>query len=747
MLRLFRAFCAALALALAFAPAARAQDTPQSLQALIASSIGDCPAGKPLCMTQTTLAGVLMRMAGAMWTTGSLLPPTGTCTGPFIGHGAIVASTCGMIDAQWLSPGAAAANLGNGGVTSSMLASGAAAANLGAGSVTPAMLANGAAATNLGLNGASVGRHVPTLAALKIVTTPAVGDAIWRDGTLAPGDMPPTQYVYSASACSMNSGAGDGGAQIAPTSYSGCWIAVFPVTGADVHVWNCPAGGVTDATACIQAAMNAVANTNIPLVGIMSGKYLISGTLTGSPSQTIIIEGVPSALDHTASSCPFGLYKPSDGDAIFLQGSRSVVRGLCVQMGTGVGQRASGAGIHVGSLGGSTMSGALVERNMVLYSYDGIAIGGTTNGSAQTNGVRVIENFLISNSRYSISNGATSYGVSTNGTVYRDNKIVCNSASTSSVGYALFDGAVDIYAGDNGPYNCGIGTAIIPGGTDSSHKQTALGLMEGVVGDTSQTTNLLINPQTAYGSAMLWRFNGAWVGAANYAGSKSIDIRNDGGAANACRLIMFNGLQSHGQASGSQDIVRIGGNCKDITINGSQIFADAGNTAQTGIEIADTASQITLTNNLIGDSLYGGSLAQSINITSTADLFTITGNFFGSTPIASTILWPTSTYSSGVRATIADNTTTDNGNFPTLPIVSNSITVPIQSNFSISGGGTLSQMSGPLLWANRKVWVTPTSPVTIATGGTDGAFCFGGRTITYSFIATWSGSCWLFSGS
>lgn len=57
------------------------------------------------------------------------------------------------LKANSLASGAAAANIGAGGVTASMLASGAAAANLGAGGVTAYLLAPGAAASNLGVGG------------------------------------------------------------------------------------------------------------------------------------------------------------------------------------------------------------------------------------------------------------------------------------------------------------------------------------------------------------------------------------------------------------------------------------------------------------------------------------------------------------------------------------------------------------------------------------------------------------------
>lgn len=52
-----------------------------------------------------------------------------------------------------------------------------------------------------------------------------VASSVTRVGFARAGDSPPVTYTGSASACALNSGAGDGGSQ-EPTSDGGCWIAI-----------------------------------------------------------------------------------------------------------------------------------------------------------------------------------------------------------------------------------------------------------------------------------------------------------------------------------------------------------------------------------------------------------------------------------------------------------------------------------------------------------------------------------------
>jgi hypothetical protein len=76
-----------------------------------------------------------------------------------------------------------------------------------------------------------------------------------REGYTTAGDAPPLFYYYSSSACSLNSGSGDNGSQV-QASEGGCWLAVFPASGADVREWGVVADNTTDNSTTLQNALN-----------------------------------------------------------------------------------------------------------------------------------------------------------------------------------------------------------------------------------------------------------------------------------------------------------------------------------------------------------------------------------------------------------------------------------------------------------------------------------------------------------
>lgn len=119
--------------------------------------------------------------------------------------------------------------------------------------------------------------HVANLTALKSLAGGAFA-TINRDGYMTAGDGGAAVYNWSASACSLNSGAGDNGYQVQPSSGSGCWISAFPATGADVRVWGAVADGVTDAGSAINAAL-----TDYP------GPVVIPATSSGFYINTTVV--------------------------------------------------------------------------------------------------------------------------------------------------------------------------------------------------------------------------------------------------------------------------------------------------------------------------------------------------------------------------------------------------------------------------------------------------------------------------
>ncbi len=93
-------------------------------------------------------------------------------------------------------------------------------------------------------------------AALSAMSVSGGPPAVMRLGYATAGDAPSLLYIASSSPCSMNSGSGDGGAQVSSADGK-CWIATFPAEGADIREWGAKADGSTLATSAFNAAFAA----------------------------------------------------------------------------------------------------------------------------------------------------------------------------------------------------------------------------------------------------------------------------------------------------------------------------------------------------------------------------------------------------------------------------------------------------------------------------------------------------------
>ena len=114
------------------------------------------------------------------------------------------------VDSSELASGAAAANLGSGGVTAAMLASGAAASNLGSGNVTAAMLASGAAASNLA--GGTIAGSLAVTGDLTVTgsTTTTIAETVQiQDHNIQIDSNNSTSGVVDGAGITMDGGSGD----------------------------------------------------------------------------------------------------------------------------------------------------------------------------------------------------------------------------------------------------------------------------------------------------------------------------------------------------------------------------------------------------------------------------------------------------------------------------------------------------------------------------------------------------------
>lgn len=139
--------------------------------------------------------------------------------------------------------------------------------------------------------------HVATTALLKAAVG-VLGLSIRRDGYYASGDGGAGTYKWSASACVLNNGAGDGGTQI-PATAGGCWLLVdlqlnVLAFGAYPNYTN--SGTTTTAfnywwTACMSTITGVVLGNDCY---IPAGRYALNSMVwdfTGNPNAGPFVHG------------------------------------------------------------------------------------------------------------------------------------------------------------------------------------------------------------------------------------------------------------------------------------------------------------------------------------------------------------------------------------------------------------------------------------------------------------------------
>jgi len=169
----------------------------------------------------------------------------------------------------------------------------------------PALAANYASPTfnnitttgNITANSGKILAVVPTDAALKALplTGFSAGTVVQDTGYYADGDMPAVEYSLQTSACSLNSGSGDGGSQIPSNTSGNCWV-LTPVKSYDVRTWGVKADNSTDNTSTLS---NAIAYSETSTVqGSGSVLILPPGQIVSGPqtiSGQIAVKGQNSA--------------------------------------------------------------------------------------------------------------------------------------------------------------------------------------------------------------------------------------------------------------------------------------------------------------------------------------------------------------------------------------------------------------------------------------------------------------------
>jgi hypothetical protein len=135
-------------------------------------------------------------------------------------------------------------------------------------------------------------------AALEVLASTST-NAVTRLGVTTPGDAPALVFITSNAACSLNSGAGDGGSQV-PTSDGKCWLASFPPTGADASEFDAVGDGTYTGST---GTDNSVALQNWLNYGIIVGNKLTLQCKTYMFRTPLAVAAIPISLHGGGSGC------------------------------------------------------------------------------------------------------------------------------------------------------------------------------------------------------------------------------------------------------------------------------------------------------------------------------------------------------------------------------------------------------------------------------------------------------------
>jgi hypothetical protein len=154
---------------------------------------------------------------------------------------------------------------------------------------------------------------------------------VTRLGYATTGDSPPVIFLPSGSACSLNSGAGDGGSQV-PSADGKCWLGQFQSI-AWAKQFGAACNGTTDDTAPITAAMAALSTRGGGHVftGQSGCRVAVSGNLT-IPANVYLVGDVSSvgqAASNNYPAAPFTLLV-SSSFSIVAGGNNAGLQGLNV---------------------------------------------------------------------------------------------------------------------------------------------------------------------------------------------------------------------------------------------------------------------------------------------------------------------------------------------------------------------------------------------------------------------------------
>lgn len=521
-------------------------------------------------------------------------------------------------------------------------------------------------------------------AALVAMPTKA-GYVVRRLGFATAGDGGSATYGWQAAACTINSGAGDNGLQVAPTSGSGCWMADFSGMQPTPMVWGATGTGLpgTDDTAAIQAALNARAGFDL-FLGDKS--YRVLSALNMPVGTRIIGDG---AVGRTPTH--YNLIQGAANINVVNMNLTTRLEHLSIDASQVT--DTAGSIVHMpGTSSDMFVSDVAILNGCIQYDMNGNTVGldhvqGNAAGAHTTGGC-----------------GSVRIGHETVNTVTTDPRIsdsVFATDGAADYGVQVED-AGGLFFSNNDVLFAKIGMHIFPN-LEGQAIEWAF-FSNTVVGDTNQINALVIEPGLADSIIEGIQFNGSWAASAK---DTNIIIQNTFPGA-TLDGIHFAGMRVFNSA---HDALRVLGNVKHLTIDDSHFCFNG--TGFTDVYIGDSISQGAIRNSEFGTCDNSTIVPTSYGVTFVNNNtgWIVTGNdFYGANvpinqaPISDSIV----EHNRGVDTSIQ-----------TIPVAATlNLTNPTPyPNYQISGSGTITDIVG-MGWFARKVLIYPEGNINFVAGET-----------------------------
>lgn len=501
--------------------------------------------------------------------------------------------------------------------------------------------------------------------------------------------------------------------------------------------------GGTDDTTALQNTLNASGNTGQP-IWVGDRLYAFRGALSDNGKHVAIYgNGSTGGQYGTGQVCAQGLRTLTAGlsPALSLTGPGSIVEKVCMDAAAGV-NNTTGQAIGIG-VGGSN---AIISSNSINGYCIDVDFSGTTVNLVD---VTIVLNTLLPYNAAGCAAVRGGFGSQTAHTVdplVWANDIYCGPGGGRQDGIDYYDigGVRSLW---NTPYGCNYGTTIRPG----ANQAFIWGSFTGILGDTSTTDDLLVDPQASSASVEGNNFTSTWASASM--GSESILVQNTGGTGTLAGL-SFVGHRTY--MVGNSNGMTVNATVKGLDILSSKFCAGATTSSGAAINLAGVGSlngpaYLNIQDNTIGGcDHFGGTLATGIAVgpnVYTLALGNIRNNKFyqATTPIA----WNVTT--NQVAASLDGNFGVDDQQDSPVTDAATILTTVKPVGYVTGTAITVTAM-GPT-WNNRKLTMVSNNAsgtLTFGTGGvvsgTTAPFCTGttvAPNTRHTFVYDQGTQCWV----